>query len=286
MKPRWYEIPEEKAALMFERRQRGESFSKIGRELGMERRAVAKIVGQFEEKQSGRSAIRRDALAQVFRDHLDDMKKAVNIILEVTASPSLRGSLLPPEAKVEAILVDRLSARLGPSWRISQSEISPEAEWQAELKEAVERRLSQRRARAALWGIKEHVANLETMIYAWEEAAAGYEKGWKQLWQAIGKNVPEDLIEKGVKLALQRVASLSDEDSLPRFTGGKRDVSDGPEHFCNIMLQEPGSKRALQIFRQNLTQLERAYERLEDLLSPPQLDQALVAGRCKYCPVP
>lgn len=278
MSQRWYEIPEEKVALMAERCDQGDSFSKIGRDLGIDRRAVAKAVQQFKDRQSGRAVIRPGVLAQLFREHLDDMKRIARVLLELTASPSLTDSLLPSKPDIKKALAERLPLEFfSPLYR---------KDAELDLTGRVALRLAQRRGEAAIEGLKEHMPTLEDKIKEWQQSAMGYEKSWDQLeQQAISIGIPSDLIEPSIKLALERVPALGEEESLPRFRE-QGVVINGPEHFANILLQRPAARRPLQVFWQNLNELEAVCNGLEEMLSPPQLEKSLVIGHCQYCPVP
>jgi hypothetical protein len=155
-----------------------------------------------------------------------------------------------------------------------------------ELCQAVELRLAQRRLDAAFHGLLEHVPGLEAQIAKWEEAAVGYKEVWSQLQQhATSLGVPPGLIEPSVRLALERIPALGEEESLPRFRG-QGAVTNKTEHFAKILLQTPATRQCLKVFWQNLSRLDATYRELEEILSPPGLDSALVTGHCKYCPVP
>ena len=291
MRKRWYEIPEETVALMAERCDQGDSFSKIGRDLGIDRRAVAKAVQQFKDRQSGRAAIRPGVLAQLFRGHLDDMEKAATVFLELTASPSLRGSLLPNEPNIKARLAARVPvefARRGgePTIYPRPPHMTPAEKAEFELRQRVHLRLAQRKWEAAIEGLKEHIPFLQGKIEEWGEAAVSYKESWGQLKeQAVSVGMPPDLVEPSVELALKEISALDEEESLPRFRG-ERTATNDPGYFANILLQRPATRRSLQIFWQNRKQLNIICGELEEMLSPPQLEKALVTAHCRYCPVP
>lgn len=291
MSQRWYEIPEETVALMAERCDQGDSFSKIGRDLGIDRRAVSKAVQQFRDRQSGRATIRPGASAQLFHEHLDDMRKAGRVLLELTASPSLRDNLLPSEIDIKARLAARVPvefARRGgkPTMEPRPSHMTPAEEAEFELRQRVELRLAQRKRDAAIEGLKEHVPSLQGKIEEWERVAVNYRKSWSQMEEnAINVDVPPDLVEPSVKLALKEIPTLGEEESLPRFRGERTTPSD-PGYFANILVQRPATKRSLRVFLQSLNELEAICNDLEEMLGPPRLDRALVEGYCRHCPVP
>lgn len=282
---RYSEVPEEKRALIIERYKREDGFSKIGRDLGIDRRIVARIVREDEERQSGQVAVRRTELARVFHEHQDAMKEVSRTILELAASPPIRGNLLPVEPKIEPVLIRRLEdeprqvyARLP---GMSEAE-----EAQIELKEAVEQRLALRRQKAAIQGLKEHIPVLENGIRKWEEAATEYKEAWDQLKQrAISDGVPPEQTELSVRRALQQMPEPDREDWLPSFREPAI-TNDKVGEFANILLHKPANRRLLKMFFQKLNQLDAAYENLEETLGTPQLDNALVRGHCQYCPVP
>lgn len=207
-------------------------------------------------------------------------------ILELAAGPSVRGNLLPPETKkIEAVLIRRPEDEprqfYGRLPDMSEAEKS-----QIELKEAVARRLSSRRWKAAIQGLKEHIPTLELSLRKWEEATTEYEGAWNQLKQrAISEDIPPGQVEHNVRRALQRMPETDKEDWLPSFRKPATSNNKTAE-FANMLLQKPANRQLLKMFYQKLNQLDAAYEKLEETLGTPQLDNALVRGHCQYCPVP
>lgn len=288
MSQRWYEIPEETVALMAEKAAQKESFSKIGKELGIDRRVVGKAVSHFNKKRSGRATIRSDALIEVWREHLDDMEKAAVVIIELTASPSLRESLLPTEPDIQSRLMARRPiefAERGGKTTVILAPMDTTLEPESEFKNRVEWRLAQRRYEAAIEGLKEHIPALEDKLKVWQQSAATYKKSWNQLRQkAIGIGIPDDQIEPSVKLALKQPPAWGEEEDLS-YLRRAATITNGLENFATILLQRPATKRPMQVFWQSRNALEAICEELEVMLSPPQLKKDLVTRRCQYCPV-
>jgi hypothetical protein len=226
------------------------------------------------------------------------METMATVLLQLTASPLLRDSLLPRKTDIKNALYP-LNPKLPALAKFLKRRAEGQVDWplpvmgkeeaeeaDLELWRAVEQRLAQRRLNAAFEGLLEHISGLRGKIAKWEEVEAGYKESWGQLQQhAASLNVPPDLIEPSVRLALKRIPALGEGEGLPWFREQKVTTS-GQEHFTNILLQRPASRRLLQVFSQKLGELNAAYDELEEMLSPPSLDNALVTGHCKYCPVP
>lgn len=283
MSQRWYEIPDETVALMAEKSDQGQSFSKIGEELSIDRRVVAKAVRHFNDKRSGRATIRSDALIEVWREHLDDMKKAAVVIVELTASPSLRDSLLPSEPDVESRLMAQRPTEFVPQYNVATMGKSLPTE--SEFKSRVELRLAQRRYEAAIRGLKEHIPVLEDKVKEWQQSAMTYKESWDQLRQkAISIDIPDDQIEPSVKLALKRPPAWGEEEDLS-YLRRAATITNGPDNLATILLRRPATKRPMQVFWQARNALEAICKELEVMLSPPQLMKDLVTNRCQYCPV-
>lgn len=281
---RWDQLPEEKKGLIIERRNRGETFSKIGRDLGIERRVVAKVFREDEKIQSGRAVIRPGALTQLFHEHLEAMEIVATALLQLTASPLLRGSLLPGESDIKEALHPLnpklpVLAKFLKSWPLPEMGKGEAEEADLELWKAVERRLARRRLKAACEGLMEHIPGLEYQIAKWKEVATGYKEAWEQLEeQATSKGIPPDQVEASIKQAVEQLPAFPGEETLPRPKRARGGLAD-------ILLQRPDSRRLLQVFSQKLGELNAAYEQLEEMLGPPRLDIALVKGHCQYCPV-
>lgn len=289
---RWYEIPEDKKAEMIERHKRGDSFSKIGKDMIIDRRVVARIVREGETMESRRLVIRHEELVHLFRTHLADMKKAAEILLDVAAGPLVRKGLLPPVGKTSGAL-DRLASHFKEDRRISYLRsrgTDPEAysgiAITTDLSDAVELRMAKRRAKAAFEGLRAHVEEYQQALGNWKQTAGTYRKNWENLKeQGTMGGIPEDSFEQIVAVALEHLPEADEEDSLPRYRGGvERDVQ--TEQHYHKLLHQPDAKRALKVFRQSRKDLEEAYSHLEAILSSPKLDNALVIGHCQYCPVP
>jgi hypothetical protein len=286
---RWDQVPEEKKALIIERRNRGESFSKIGRDLSIDRRVVAKIFREEKERQSGRAVIRPGALTELFHEHREAMETVATGLLQLTASPLLRGSLLPREPNIEDALYPRNPklpglAKFLKTWLLPVMGKEKEKA-DLELYRAVEQRLAQRRLDAAFEGLLEHISGLKDQIAKWKEIAAGYKETWEQLEeQAIGSGVSPDQVEVSINRAIEGLPAFTGEETLPRPK--KTKPTDSVGQFADILLQRPDSRRLLQVFSQKLGELNAVYQELEEMLGPPRLDNALVVGHCRYCPVP
>lgn len=287
---RWDQISEEKKALIIERRNRGESFSKIGRDLGIDRRVVAKFSREDEKRRKEQAVIRPGVLTELFHEHREAMETVATALLQLTASPLLRGSLLPGEPDIKQALYPLnpklpALARFLKTWPLPVMGKGEAKEADLELWRAVEQRLARSRLNAAFEGLLEHISGLWEQIAKWKEIAGSYKEAWEQLEkQAISNGVPPDLVEASVKRAIEELATFAEEERILRPKRTK--PAAGVDRFADILLLRPDSRRLLQVFSQKLDELNAAYEGLEEMLSPPGLDHALVAGYCKHCPVP
>lgn len=288
---KWNEMSDEKVALMVERHDAGESYSNLGREFGIDRRAVARAIRQFEEKRSGLAGIRRDAVVSAFQQHLDDMRKAARILLELTMSPSIRDSFLPVEPNIDVELVARVSSEFrtlypGVFSSMPWTEEARMEKAQINLKERVDWRLAQRRGKAAIEGLRGHVPAFEDQLQKWTEIATGYKERWTELKeQALTVGVPINLIEDSVRLALEELSHWQRDEGLPwdRKSGTAIDT---PEYFKSVLLERPATREPLNRFEVKLKEIETVYGKLEEMLGYPQLEKALVTGHCQFCPVP
>lgn len=280
---RWYEISEELETSIIERHEKGESFSKIGRDVGLDRRAVAKVIRRFEERKFSPAIIRRDEIAQLFHTHLDNMKSAALALLELTASPKLRGSLFPSEPDIMSAVASRLASEFRTQY-VRLPDLTEAEETQLELRERVQLRLATRRAEAAITSLQEHIPGLRDKIGKWQEMAAKYRENWECLKEeAIGKDIPGELFEPAVKLALETIGV--EVENLP-YSGEQEAPTDRLESYKTILLQGLTTRQAVVALSENLTELNIIWKKLEEMVSSPQLDKALLNGHCRYCPVP
>jgi len=164
MSVRWYEIPADTVALMAERHSNGDSFSKIGHDVGIDRRVVARAVREFETNQSAWTTIRSGALAEVFREHTNDMRDAANMLLEVTASLSFANTLSSGDTDIESEVINKLTKVFMPNTRLPNTGAN-------EAARVAQQRLAEHRAKAALQGLQEHVPALQAKLEHWNERA-------------------------------------------------------------------------------------------------------------------
>ncbi|MDP2950210.1 MAG: hypothetical protein Q8P22_11810 [Chloroflexota bacterium] len=281
---RWYEVPPDTMARIIERRKRGDSYVSIGRDEKLDRRAVARIVREHGEHQSVAAAARSAELLGLFRIHVEEMRKAAEALLELAASPSVRRRLLPVDARIETLLHAKLSAQFrAQPVLVPYPEGSPEdkaQESELELRQAVAERQATRRARAVVEGLRSHVPDLAARVKGWNQAAASYSNAWQQLVEyARSKDVPSAYLEAAAKHAIGWTTG-------DWWVDMHDQIEEKAKVCVRVLLQEPGWKQRARGLGQWLVEFDGAYEKLEELLTPPRLDKMLITEHCQFCPVP
>jgi len=286
MNLRWYEVPEEMATVMAERRRQGDSFSKIGRDYKIDRRVVARIVQSVEEKQSDRLLIRRDMLSRLFKSHLDDMEQAAAILLLLTAAPSLTGRLLPSYVEIEPGLVATLQSKFVPVEPGLPVAMNAADKTWAEVKERVQEHIANRKAMATVEGLRQHITDLWLQVKKWEEAANECHQGWNTLMkQATVIGIQVDSMEPSVNVAFELMSTGNQYTEEAELMQPFKQRLDGPSDVAERLLYSPPTRRDLSILRSRLDKLEGIYSELEAMLISPQLQKSLITGHCQYCPV-
>jgi DNA-binding MarR family transcriptional regulator len=285
---RRYQVDDITAALMAERHASGDSFSKIARDFKIERRAVARIVRQFEQRKFGVATIRRDSLAQLFVEHVDDMKRVARVVLELTAPPSIRGTFTII-TDIERQVVERLTTELSPTQTrfLKPPPFSnPEEEADVELHRRVLLRLGLRRAKVSLESLKTHVPVLKEKIDRWQNTAAAYQKSWYEVErQAVRAGVAADLVDSFIRKVLDVKRDWATQESLPAVLR-RLNIDTQTAQLLKGFLENPASREAFETFYELLNRLESIYDELEEIASFPRLDKALLSTHCQYCPVP
>lgn len=286
MSLRWYEVPEEMATVMAERRRQGNSFSKIGRDYKIDRRVVARVVQSVEEKQSDRLLIRRDMLSRLFKSHLDDMEQAAAILLLLTAAPSLTGRLLPSYIEIEPGLVATLRSKFVPVEPGLPVAMNVADKTWAEVKERVQEHIANRRAMATVEGLRQHITGLWLQVKKWEEVANECHQSWNELMkQATGVGIQVDSVELSVNAAFELMSTGNQYTEEAELLRPFKQRLDSPSDVAERLLYSPATRHDLSILRSRLDELEDIYSELEAMLISPQLQKSLITGHCQYCPV-
>ncbi|MDP2952111.1 MAG: helix-turn-helix domain-containing protein, partial [Chloroflexota bacterium] len=110
MSPRRTDVSEETARTWTELSRQGWPYARIGREVGVDRRTVARIVKQRWGKHVGEAAAqaRGEVASRMLQEHFGDMETVAATVLRAIVPPSLRESLFIEVADVEALLQERL----------------------------------------------------------------------------------------------------------------------------------------------------------------------------------
>lgn len=281
---RKYEVNDETAYRWCERYRRGDSFRKIALDEKVERRHVARVVRDFNRlNHLGEGiAARRQTRANFLQEHLEDLKMVATILLELTATPSVKGQLGSCGSNIEPDLVDAVAE--GISWRIkpttdrSMAEVAFWGRWEQHIKSMVKRL-----AKDLISDLEEHLPGLSKKVKVWGQAAVGYKATWEELSrQAESKGITPELFESGLREGLASMPSFQKEDNLPP-------VPVNPESAAEMALwlfKNPETRELLEPFDNNLKALERAYGELLNMLNPFQLRKALLERECKDCPLP
>jgi len=276
----WKKIPGNERERMIvqwvEKRHHGDSWSKIAREFGVDRRTVRDNVKEYEKRQSGTNNVRPNILADIFQQHREEMHKAAEILLFIIYKSSPIYSLSPIGVdNVEQELISRMMERISPYRLMPPGEPEPgEKELEQHLKEV--------RVNKAINGLKQHIPSIQAKIDRWQQLSQEYQSIWNRLKAAMKKiQVPDDWLSDSVKIALELLPSWDDNKQYGRLP---KEAS-SPEYYSQILLNRSEAKMHLQNLHKLLQDMDKLYMELENQLTFPQLDTSLALGHCDYCSI-
>ena len=176
------------------------------------------------------------------------------------------------EPNIESDLVNKVTTRL----YIESTKARPESL-------GVTYHLLEREAKAMVEDLKTHLPDVWKQVKGWEEKAAKYTENWKELRKhAENKGISLSLFESGVQEGLHFLLMSQEQEDLPKVPVKLKTPKDvGLWLFRSATIRE-----SLEACRDNHDDLKGAYERLEDMLIPSQLRQALLKEKCDHCPLP
>ena len=303
MGKRRYEVSDKTAYRWCQRHRRGDSFRKIGLDEGYDRRFIARVVRKYDRQQHLQegAVTLRDVRAGFLREHLEALQRAAEHILELAAGPSVWGRLCLSSGNIESVLIEVTEREHTPSRYIRKDIASSTirlpnvsgtiteypanqlAPFALQFVERLDKRRARREAKAIIEALKQHLPDLWNQVERWEQVALRYETTWRKLVeQARDMGIAEDLLESSLEKGLDFISRSQEEESLSRAPTKLETASD----VGLWLLQNPGTRESLELFRQYREQWEAAYAELEDMLSPWELRKALLARQCKYCPLP
>lgn len=282
---RQYQVSDEVAYRWSERRRRGDSFRKIASDEKVDRRLVSRVVRGLDKAKhlNEVAAALRDVRAGFLREHLEDLEMAAQRLLEVTAAPSLQGSICVSYLNAESQLLEKIKEWLVGKHKgdwLSSANKAEEARRQVRLEVAAH--MAERNAKAVVEDLREHLPHLWSKVQVWEQVAESYEASWKELAkQAIYKGIAQGLLEPGLRVGLHFLSEFEQKEDLPRVPLKLETASD-----VGVWLFRNGKTRdSLRLFHQNREELEAAYARLVDILNPFELRKTLLERQCKHCPL-
>jgi len=278
----WKKIPGNERERMIvqwvEKRHRGNSWSEIAREFGVDRRTVRDNVEEYEKRQSGTDTIRPNILTDIFQQHREEMHKAAEILLFIIYKSSPMYSLsFTGIDNIEQELIKRMIEHISPYRLMPPGEPEPgEEEFEQHLKEV--------RANKAINGLKQHIPSIQAKINRWQQLSQEYQNIWNKLKAAMKEEkiqVPDDWLSDSVREALELLPSWDDNKQYGHFP--KKATS--PEHYSPTLLNRSKTRLCLQNLRKLLQDMDKLYRELESQLTFPQLDTSLALGHCDYCSI-
>ncbi len=250
------------------------SYSAVARRTGFERREISSAINKYENKQSGLGKARPAALTELYNQHLDDLKTVAFTLLKIFYNSSTIRNLRP--GKVDAItkftdkVMNEIPVLYAPPMAVESDEIK--------INTAMYKRLAKHRADIAIEGFYVHLPDMERNFDEWIELLKAYGNAWEQLKNKAEEiKIPEKSFEDSIKLAIHYLDNNRD---IPPSSMKTTNI----EHHAIWLLNRAETNIVLQKLYKNRVKLDKFYLILENKLTYPGLDKALIESHCRYCP--
>ncbi len=258
-------------------------YSKIGKELHVDRRIIAKIIKAREqtERLSRLADARRDVAAAYFKEHINNLELLSHYLLELTIPPQLRNIPLLTSIDLEASLFtkfkDSAFARKGMDHSLEEGSLV-EARF-------VDMRIAENEAREILQAHKEHFPFCWQKIPQWEKLATQYNSAFDEL-EKLSKTVqiPQSFIRSAVFTVVKTMQAedLNPEQPMKMQLSAPKTSKQATINLLNHKL----ARQSLLLLIQSKSGFDDVFKQLESILSPYQQRSTILATHCKFCPVP
>lgn len=293
--PRKIEVSSEQAQRWVELHRRGWSYTKIEREDRVPRRVVARVIRQHEEAQRLEEAAgaRRDVAASYLREHFQMLEVGGRFLLQLLAPPPIRGTLAPEFPELEVALHGRLKewlmGKMGYGVLLPASDKSIAEVGQPEHQRQLDERAAEQQSRAILEGLKEHLPGLWPLVKRLTFSANEYRIDWERLQDecvtaGLSTSAADSAIETAVKLMGKQAQPKTARERAPSNVRDEEQTE--ILNTAQRLLQSKPIEQDLHDLAGKLSEWQKLFEQLEEMLGPHQLRRTLVTTRCQFCPVP
>ena len=276
MSPRKTDVTEEKARRWTELYRMGWSFARIGREEGLDRRVVARVVRQREGKDVGEAAAsaRKEVASRLLEEHFREMEAVAAMLVRAVPPPSMRAELFLEETDVESLLRERLE-----TWWLRMRQVYlPDSG-----PDEIDRRRARRQAFSLLAALYEHQPLARPLVEAWGRYASEYHRTWLALEErAQAAGIPDTRARAVVEEALRRWRS-GDPLEVGAAPGASLSQADR-ERVQAWASADSGFQTRLRELASLLEGMERSFASLEEMLDPAPVRRVLLSTRCGLCP--
>jgi hypothetical protein len=295
--PKQIKFSLDQAKKCIELRRSGWNYTQIGKEVGLGRRIVARIIKsqQEAERLEQVASARRDIAGHYFKKHIEDIEVARRYLLQIVAPPSMRfgldGLTTNVAEELLSLLNNHFMSRVGYNLSVDFKKEITAAEWhEPGHKRVLDMRNVEREAIETLEGLKEHLPALWSKVNAWEQAAERYNARLKEQLDELKKlagnlSIPRDIVGAAIPAALKLISEKGFPSEKEEFSETKyrlNFVAEAAQHLRRASL----TRRCLNILVSSWREVERAFDEIENMISPSQLHRALIISHCQFCPIP
>lgn len=277
------ELTAEQIQRCFELHAKRLPYSKIGEELHVDRRIVAKIIkAKDQSERLGRLAdARRDVAAGYFKEHISNLELLSRYLLELTIPPQLRNIPLLTAVDLEVALFTKFK---GISFSRKGMDHSLE-EGSLEGAKLIDMRIAEKEARETIQAHKEHFPVCWQKIRQWEKLATQYNSAFDEL-EKLSKiiQISPSLIRSAVFTLVKAIQAEDVDPEQPMKT--RLSIPETSKKAATKLLNHPLARRSLLLLLQSKSGFEDVFKQLETILSPYQQHSTILATHCKFCPVP
>lgn len=286
------EVSIEKAQRCLELRRQGWPYAKVGREVNLDRRVVARVVEEQEKAKRLQevASARREVAGAYLREHIQSIEAACHHLLELALPPYLRSELAYATTNVEGELLSWLKEQFFLSKGYIPVMGHTIQQDYPEGRRLVDACVADREAKETIQALREHLPSVWPLVDEWERLAGRYNAELRKSLTELerlgsGIGISPKFVKQGMQEAIKLIHKsglFNDEEPLAQHFGEVKK----PVEAAGRILQSPAARQEMKRLAPYLNELGHIFNRLQEMLSPSHLRKSLIAGHCNFCPVP
>lgn len=277
------ELTEEQLQRCYKLHEKRIPYTKIGEELGVDRRIIAKTIKAKDQENlfDKLGDARRDVAAGYFNEHIKNLELLSRYLLEITIPPQMKNIPLIPVGGLEVALLTKYKETI---FAKKEVDYSLEGDITTETL-LISKHMVEKEAQETLQAHKEHFPLCWQKIHQWEKLATQYNSAFNELEKICETiEIPKSFVRSAIFTIVKKmeIGNLN----IERFTKMPSTVISSTRQATLKLAGHGLARRALLQLVQTKSGFDDIFKQIENILSLYQQHKTILATRCKYCPIP